>query len=236
MRQITEPTTTSAAARTTVATSADRVDIRPPLAGWNRPINCRWWASLAEEDGPLIAFSIRQGGRWWELDDLAREVVGALEDRPGPQTSVASGSVESKSSRLAAPCLPHARWNCQPMVSPAGVARHGVGASRAPGRVIHHAASRLRRLDGSAPAPGMARSVGGAAVRVGGYASLPTRRTGPSSSTSVSTDDLGDDSTKPIRIKADGDRTTHRPTAQSHSPSMWPTTVNVHRSNSPSHR
>jgi hypothetical protein len=59
---------------------APQVVIRPPLTAWNRPTQCRLWAQLQEQHGSLIALTISQGNRWWELDDLAREVAGALQD------------------------------------------------------------------------------------------------------------------------------------------------------------
>ncbi|WP_162907959.1 hypothetical protein, partial [Allorhizocola rhizosphaerae] len=58
------------------------VEILPPLPGWSRPLSCRWWASMIEEHGPLIAVAVSRGDRWWALDDLAREAAGALQDQP----------------------------------------------------------------------------------------------------------------------------------------------------------
>jgi hypothetical protein len=77
-RQITEPTPV---ATPPVAATA-RVNILPPLAVWTRPHSCQWWAKTSEQHGPLIALTISRGDRWWELDDLARDVAGALQDRP----------------------------------------------------------------------------------------------------------------------------------------------------------
>jgi hypothetical protein len=59
---------------------APQVVIRPPLSAWSRPAQCRFWAQLQEQHGPLIALTISRGNGWWELDDLAREVAGALQD------------------------------------------------------------------------------------------------------------------------------------------------------------
>lgn len=59
---------------------ASQLVIRPPLAAWNRPNHCQLWAQLQEQHGPLIALAISRGSGWWELDDLAREVAGALQD------------------------------------------------------------------------------------------------------------------------------------------------------------
>lgn len=59
---------------------APQVVIRAPLSAWNRPAQCRFWAQLQEQHGPLIALTISRGNGWWELDDLAREVADALQD------------------------------------------------------------------------------------------------------------------------------------------------------------
>ena len=59
---------------------ASQAVIQPPLAAWNRPTQCPFWARLREQHGPLIALTISRGSGWWELDDLAREVAGALQD------------------------------------------------------------------------------------------------------------------------------------------------------------
>lgn len=67
---------------TSVGEVAARVDILPPLSDWNRPRSCQFWAETAARNGPLIALTISQGNRWWELDDLARGVAGALQSRP----------------------------------------------------------------------------------------------------------------------------------------------------------
>jgi hypothetical protein len=77
-RQLTEQTPVS----TPPVAATARVDILPPLQGWTRPRSCQWWAKTSEQHGPLIALRISRGDRWWELDDLAREVAGALQDRP----------------------------------------------------------------------------------------------------------------------------------------------------------
>jgi len=69
-------------AATSAGEVAARVDVLPPLPGWTRPHSCQWWAETAKQHGPLIALVISQGDRWWELDDLAREVAGALQERP----------------------------------------------------------------------------------------------------------------------------------------------------------
>jgi hypothetical protein len=69
------------------------VFIGSPLAAWNRPIQCQFWARLQEEHGPLIALTISRGNRWWELDDLAREVAGALQDdRPAQERGLWLGA------------------------------------------------------------------------------------------------------------------------------------------------
>jgi hypothetical protein len=62
----------------TMTERSPQVRVRPPLAVWNRPIECRYWAQLQVQHGPLIALNIRQGAGWWDLDDLAREVAGGL--------------------------------------------------------------------------------------------------------------------------------------------------------------
>lgn len=78
-RQLAEPTSPASAP---VAEPPAGVEILPPLAAWNRPHDCRWWAETTAAHGPLMALTISRGDRWWELDDLAREVAGALQDRP----------------------------------------------------------------------------------------------------------------------------------------------------------
>jgi len=77
-RQIAEP---NPVATPPVAGTA-RVDILPPLRSWTRPRSCQWWTRTSEQYGPLIALKISRGDQWWELDDLARKVAGALQDRP----------------------------------------------------------------------------------------------------------------------------------------------------------
>ncbi|WP_203756472.1 hypothetical protein [Actinoplanes cyaneus] len=67
------------------------VQILPPLAAWTRPIECRLWAEMTATHGPLIAVTISSGDRWWELDDLAREVAGALQDRPAQERGLWMG-------------------------------------------------------------------------------------------------------------------------------------------------
>ncbi|MFI5736072.1 hypothetical protein ACIA49_38520 [Kribbella sp. NPDC051587] len=61
---------------------AVEVEVLPPLTAWTKPHDCSWWAKTAAEHGPLMAVKISSGARWWELDDVAREVAGALQDRP----------------------------------------------------------------------------------------------------------------------------------------------------------
>jgi hypothetical protein len=83
-RQNTRPTVSPPAAA--AATSpVERVNIRPPLSAWTRPLYCRWWANIEEQHGPLMALSISQGEGWGELDDLARAVAGALQNRPADE-------------------------------------------------------------------------------------------------------------------------------------------------------
>jgi hypothetical protein len=81
-RQITDPATTPSAA---TAEAVGRVTVHPPLTAWTVPKRCRWLANLQEQHGPLIALSISPGDGWWTLDDLAREVAGALHDRPSAE-------------------------------------------------------------------------------------------------------------------------------------------------------
>lgn len=82
-RQLGEHTPPPGPASTGPAT--DDVELLPPLAAWTRPIDCPWWAKTAAVHGPLMAVAISAGNRWWELDDLAREVAGALQDRPAQE-------------------------------------------------------------------------------------------------------------------------------------------------------
>ncbi|MGH3947502.1 MAG: hypothetical protein ACRDSE_00020 [Pseudonocardiaceae bacterium] len=77
-RQLTGSIPTSVSAGKVAA----RVDVLPPLSDWIRPRSCQWWAETAEKYGPLIALTISRGDGWWELDDRARKVAGALQDRP----------------------------------------------------------------------------------------------------------------------------------------------------------
>jgi hypothetical protein len=77
--------TASPPAADTAINPVERVNILPPLSNWTRPLYCRWWADLQEQHGPLIALHINQGEGWWELDDLAREVAGALQDQPADE-------------------------------------------------------------------------------------------------------------------------------------------------------
>ncbi len=57
--------------------------IGPPLSDWTRPSHCNILATLAEEHGPLMFLRIQRGApRWSQLDDAAREVVGAEHSRP----------------------------------------------------------------------------------------------------------------------------------------------------------
>jgi hypothetical protein len=81
-RQITDPAATPPAA---IAGAAERVTVQPPLTAWAVPKRCRWLADLQEQHGPLIALRISPGDGWWDLDDLAREVAGALQDRPSAE-------------------------------------------------------------------------------------------------------------------------------------------------------
>lgn len=78
-RQLAEPTPAAPGA---AAEPPAGVEILPPLAAWNKPYDCRWWAETTAAHGPLMALTISGTDRWWELDDLAREVAGALQDRP----------------------------------------------------------------------------------------------------------------------------------------------------------
>lgn len=69
-------------ASTPVGKAPAGVEVLPPLAGWNRQGDCHWWAETTAAHGPLMALTISRGPRRSELDDLAREVAGALQDRP----------------------------------------------------------------------------------------------------------------------------------------------------------
>ncbi|BCY11009.1 hypothetical protein [Actinoplanes sp. L3-i22] len=81
-RQLAEPA--SAAPASAIKPPAG-VEILPPLASWTRPHDCRWWAETTAAHGPLMAVTISGADRWWELDDLAREVAGAIQDRPAQE-------------------------------------------------------------------------------------------------------------------------------------------------------
>jgi hypothetical protein len=89
-------------------TSTGQITIRPPLAAWRRPIACPSWEQLTREHGPLIALVISSGDRWWELDDLAREAAGALQEAPvadgGPWIMLA-GSRYSATKRAYLPTI-----------------------------------------------------------------------------------------------------------------------------------
>ncbi|GAA1378442.1 hypothetical protein [Catellatospora chokoriensis] len=61
---------------------APQMEILPPLREWAHANDCRLWEQTAAQHGPLIAITISSGDDWWELDDLARDVAGALQDRP----------------------------------------------------------------------------------------------------------------------------------------------------------
>lgn len=84
-RQITDPAATPPPANAGSTAAAARVTVQPPLAAWATPKHCRFLAELQEEHGPLMALRISPGDGWWDLDDLAREVVGALQDRPSAE-------------------------------------------------------------------------------------------------------------------------------------------------------
>jgi hypothetical protein len=71
-RQIAAPTTGA----------ENRVAVRPPLTDWLRPKQCLFWERLQSENGELIALRISSGHDWWDLDDRARAVAGALQSRP----------------------------------------------------------------------------------------------------------------------------------------------------------
>jgi hypothetical protein len=71
-RQISAPTTGA----------QNRVVVRPALTGWLRPKQCLFWEQLQAEHGELIALRIGSGPNWWDLDDRARAVAGALQSRP----------------------------------------------------------------------------------------------------------------------------------------------------------
>jgi hypothetical protein len=79
--------------RSASAADGPAFQVQPPLAAWNRPTQCSFWAQLQEQHGPLIALNISRGSRWWELDDLAREVAGALQDdRPAQERGLWLGA------------------------------------------------------------------------------------------------------------------------------------------------
>lgn len=62
-----------------------KVEVLLPLSDWMRPNSCQWWADTTNQHGPLIALNISRGEQWWTLDDLAREVAGALQEQPDEQ-------------------------------------------------------------------------------------------------------------------------------------------------------
>jgi hypothetical protein len=76
MRQLSDPA---------ASTPATQVEVLPPLAAWARPTYCTYWGILTDEHGPLMALTIKRGTGWWDLDDMAREVAGASQDRPAAQ-------------------------------------------------------------------------------------------------------------------------------------------------------
>jgi hypothetical protein len=71
-RQIAAPTTGA----------ENHVVVRPALTDWLRPKQCPFWEQLQSEHGELIALRIGSGPDWWDLDDRARAVAGALQSRP----------------------------------------------------------------------------------------------------------------------------------------------------------
>jgi hypothetical protein len=71
-RQIAAPTTGA----------ENRVAVQPALTDWLRPKQCLFWEQLQAEHGELIALRIGSGPDWWDLDDRARAVAGALQSRP----------------------------------------------------------------------------------------------------------------------------------------------------------
>lgn len=81
-RQLAEP---APAAPSPAAEPPIGVEVLPPLAAWTRPRDCRWWAETIAAHGPLMAVTISGTDCWWELDDLAREAAGALQDRPAQE-------------------------------------------------------------------------------------------------------------------------------------------------------
>lgn len=60
----------------------NRVVVGPALAHWLRPKQCLFWERLQAEHGEIIALRIGSGPDWWDLDDRARAVAGALQSRP----------------------------------------------------------------------------------------------------------------------------------------------------------
>ncbi|PWR07358.1 hypothetical protein DKT69_34905 [Micromonospora sicca] len=100
MRQALSPTTAP-----TPAPVSPQVELRPPLAAWRRPVYCRYWADLIARHGELIALTISDGDGWWGLDDLARGVAGALQERPagerGAWIGIGGGYKATKREHLA---------------------------------------------------------------------------------------------------------------------------------------
>lgn len=62
-----------------------KLEVLPPLSDWTRPNSCQLWADTAMQHGPQIALTISRGDQWWKLDDLAREVAGALQEQHAEQ-------------------------------------------------------------------------------------------------------------------------------------------------------
>lgn len=75
-------------ARPSVGHATAKVEVLPPLSDWTRAKSCQLWADTANHHGPLVALTISRGDQWWKLDDLAREVAGALQDQPDEQRGV----------------------------------------------------------------------------------------------------------------------------------------------------
>lgn len=69
------------AGRSARRAAAPQMEILPPLQAWTHANDCRLWEQTAAQHGPLIAINISSGDGWWDLDDLARDVAGALQDR-----------------------------------------------------------------------------------------------------------------------------------------------------------
>lgn len=67
----------------TMVDDAAAITVLPPLKSWTRPCVCHSLADLTEQHGPLMCMRIKPGApRWSQLDDAAREVVGAEHHRP----------------------------------------------------------------------------------------------------------------------------------------------------------